>query len=88
MGPRINLAMPGVCCTVAEQIESLTRIAGPKVAARIRREPDELIMRIVSGWAERFDPQRAVSLGFTAEANFDEIVKAHIEDELGGKIAN
>ena len=23
LGPRINLAMPGVCCTVAEQIESL-----------------------------------------------------------------
>lgn len=88
LGPRINLAMPGVCCTVAEQIESLARIAGPKVAARIRREPDELIMRIVSGWAERFDPQRAVSLGFTAEANFDEIIQAHIEDELGGKIAN
>ena len=88
LGPRINLAMPGVCCTVAEQIESLARIAGAKVAARIRREPDELIMRIVSGWAERFDPQRAVSLGFTAEANFDEIVRVHIEDELGGKIVN
>ncbi|MCW5689324.1 MAG: SDR family oxidoreductase, partial [Pseudolabrys sp.] len=26
LGPRINLAMPGVCCTVAEQIDSLTRI--------------------------------------------------------------
>ena len=43
LGPRINLAMPGVCCTVAEQIESLARIAGAKVAARIRREPDELV---------------------------------------------
>ena len=87
LGPRINLAMPGVCCTVAEQIESLTRIAGPKVAARIRREPDELIVRIVSGWSERFDAKRAAELGFTAEANFDEIIKAHIDDELGGKIA-
>src|SRR5882762_6262069 len=40
LGPRINLAMPGVCCTVAEQIAALRRIAGDKVAARIRREPD------------------------------------------------
>jgi nucleoside-diphosphate-sugar epimerase len=87
LGPRINLAMPGVCCTVAEQIESLSRIAGPKVAARIRREPDELIMRIVSGWSERFDAKRAAALGFTAEATFDDIIRAHIEDELGGKIA-
>ncbi|HEY4141842.1 MAG TPA: NAD-dependent epimerase, partial [Pseudolabrys sp.] len=88
LGRRINLAMPGVCCTVAEQIESLTRIAGTKVTARIRREPDELIVRIVSGWSERFDAQRAATLGFKAEESFDEIVRAHIEDELSGKIAN
>lgn len=87
LGPRVSLAMPGVCCTVAEQIESLTRIAGPKVAARIKREPDELVMRIVAGWSERIDAKRAAALGFTAEANFDEIIRAHIEDELGGKIA-
>jgi nucleoside-diphosphate-sugar epimerase len=87
LGPRINLAMPGVCCTVAEQIESLARIAGPKVAARIKREPDELVMRIVGGWAERIDARRAAALGFKAEASFDAIVRAHIEDELGGKIA-
>ncbi len=48
--PRINLTMPGVCCTVAEQIEALRRIAGDKVVARIRREPDPLVMRIVDGW--------------------------------------
>jgi nucleoside-diphosphate-sugar epimerase len=87
LGPRVSLAMPGVCCTVAEQIEALTRIAGPKVAARIKREPDELVMRIVAGWSERIDAKRAAALGFTAEANFDEIIRAHIEDELGVKLA-
>src|SRR5229473_1338659 len=54
--PRINLTMPGVCCTVAEQIEALRRVAGDKVAARIRREPDPMIARIVAGWPSRFDP--------------------------------
>jgi len=87
LGPRINLAMPGVCCTVAEQIESLARVAGPKVAARIRREPDELIMRIVGGWSERIEARRARALGFKAESSFDEIVKIHIDDELAGRIA-
>jgi nucleoside-diphosphate-sugar epimerase len=86
LGPRINLAMPGVCCTVAEQIESLARIAGPNVAARIRREPDQLVMRIVSGWSERIDAKRSRELGFKAEASFDDIVRAHIDDELGGKV--
>ena len=87
LGPRINLSMPGVCCTVAEQIESLARVAGQKVAARIRREPDELIMRIVGGWSERIEARRATALGFKAESSFDEIVKIHIDDELAGRIA-
>jgi nucleoside-diphosphate-sugar epimerase len=86
LGPRINLAMPGVSCTVGEQVEALRRVAGDKVAGRIRREPDELVQRIVAGWAERIDAKRARDLGFTAEATFDDIIRAHIADELGGKI--
>jgi nucleoside-diphosphate-sugar epimerase len=85
--PRINLTMPGVCCTVAEQIAALRRIAGDKVAARIRREPDALIMRIVEGWPQRFDPKRALALGFRAESTFEDIIRVHIDDELGGKFA-
>jgi D-erythronate 2-dehydrogenase len=87
LGPRINLTMPGTNCTVGEQIDALRRIAGDKVAARIRREPDELVMRIVEGWAQRIDARRARELGFTAEASFDDIVRTHIDDELGGRIA-
>jgi len=85
LGPRVNLTMPGVCCTVGEEIASLARIAGPKVAARIRREPDALVARIVAGWPQKFDARRAAALGFTAEASFDDIIRAHIEDELGGR---
>ena len=87
LGARINLAMPGISCTVGEQIEALRRVAGDKVVARIRRAPDELVQRIVAGWAERLDATRATELGFKAEATFDDIIRSHIEDELGGKIA-
>ena len=86
VGPRVNLTMPGVACTVAEQIAALRRIAGDKVASRIRREPDPLVTRMVAGWPRRFDPRRALALGFRAEASFDEIIRVHIEDELGGRI--
>jgi hypothetical protein len=41
----------------------------------------------VSGWARDFDPQRALGLGFRAESSFDEIIRVHVEDELGGRIA-
>src|SRR6478609_2954791 len=88
LGPRINLSMPGVSCTVGEQIEALHRVAGKKVVARIRRTPDELVQRIVSGWAEQLDAKRARDLGFKAETAFDDIIRAHIEDELGGKIVD
>ncbi|MGC2593450.1 MAG: D-erythronate dehydrogenase [Xanthobacteraceae bacterium] len=87
LGPRVNLTMPGVCCTVAEQIAALRRIAGDKVASRIRREPDPLVARIVAGWPSQFDPARALTLGFRAEGSFDDIIRVHIADELGGKIA-
>src|SRR5262249_29249243 len=87
LGPRVNLTMPGVCCTVAEQIAALRRMAGDKVAGRVRRVPDPLVERIVAGWPRRFDPRQALALGFTAEASFDDIIRVHIADELGGKIA-
>ncbi len=87
LGPRINLTMPGVCCTVAEQIEALRRVAGEKAVARIKRAPDELVARIVAGWPHRFDARRAIALGFVPEKNFDEIIRIHIEEDLGGRIA-
>jgi nucleoside-diphosphate-sugar epimerase len=85
-GSRRNLTMPGLSATVGEQIAALKRVAGDKVAARIRREPDPFIMGIVSGWPRNFEARRARELGFTtAETSFDDIIRIHIEDELGGK---
>ncbi len=86
IGPRRNLTMPGLSATVGEQIAALKRVAGEKVASRIRREPDPFIMGIVAGWPRNFEPRRALELGFTtAEKTFDDIIRIHIDDELGGK---
>lgn len=87
LGERPNLSMPALSLTVGEQIAALRRVAGDRAVALIRREPDEAIARIVAGWARAFDPQRALALGFTTEQSFDAIIQAHIEDELGGRIA-
>ena len=88
LAPRINLSMPGVCCTVAEQIASLRRIAGDRVAGRIRRAEDPLVARIVAGWPQRIEARRARELGFKAESSFDEIVRIHIEEDRGGTFVN
>lgn len=86
VGPRRNLSMPGLSATVGEQIEALRRAAGDDAVALIRREPDPVIQGIVAGWPMNFDTRRAVDLGFKADASFDAIIAAHVEDELGGKI--
>lgn len=83
LGPRRNLTMPGVSATVAEQIEALRKVAGDKAVSLIRREPDETIMKIVAGWPTRFDASRAEGLGFAADKSFEDIIRVHIEDELG-----
>ena len=87
LGPRINLTMPGVSVTVGEQIEALA----PHRGTEGRRPHPPRARRL--GRAHRLrlaaEVRRAAgaALGFRAEASFDEIVRAHIEDELGGKIA-
>ncbi len=89
VGPRRNLSMPGLSATVGEQIAALERVAGKNVVARIKRVPDPAIISIVDGWPRNFSTERALKLGFTtAEKTFDDIVRIHIEDELGGKFVN
>jgi nucleoside-diphosphate-sugar epimerase len=82
LGARRSLTMPGVCASVGEQIAALRKVAGERAAALIRHEPDPVIMRIVGGWPQNFDARRALSLGFRADASFEEIIRIHIEDEL------
>jgi D-erythronate 2-dehydrogenase len=89
VGPRRNLTMPGLSATVGEQIAALKRVAGEKVAARIKRVPDPFIMSIVDGWPRNFEARRSRQLGFTtAEKSFDDIIRIHIEDELGGRFVD
>jgi D-erythronate 2-dehydrogenase len=87
LGARRNLSMPGISATVGEQIGALRKVAGEDAAKLIRREPDATIMRIVEGWPRNFDASRAAALGFRADASFEEIIRAHIEDELQGSSA-
>jgi nucleoside-diphosphate-sugar epimerase len=83
LGTRRNLNMPGVSATVGEQIAALRKVAGEKAVKLLRREPDPTIQRIVAGWPQNFDARRAIALGFRADSSFEEIIRIHLEDELG-----
>jgi nucleoside-diphosphate-sugar epimerase len=82
LGDRRCLTMPGVSATVADEIDALRRFAGEDAVRRVHHRPDEAIMGIVAGWPREFDARRARALGFSAEADFDEIIRVYVEDEL------
>jgi len=83
VGRDCNLTLPGLCASVKEQIEALERAAGKDAVALIRREPDPFIEKLVYSWPQSFEAEKAKSLGFKAENNFDEIIKIYMEEELG-----
>lgn len=86
LGQIRTLTMPGLAATVGDEIEALRRVAGESAVRLIRREPDAGIAKIIAGWPQSFDASRALSLGFTAETSFDDIIRVHIEDELNNRL--
>lgn len=86
LGQRRSLTMPGLAATVGDEIDALRRVAGDKAVQLIRHAPDPVIAGIVAGWPQAFSAKRAESMGFVAETRFDDIIRAYVEDELGGRV--
>jgi len=73
--------LPGITLTVREMIDAMGRVAGREAAERVKFEPDARIQAIVKTWPVRFRTERALAMGFKADADFDSIVRDHIENE-------
>jgi D-erythronate 2-dehydrogenase len=80
------LTLPGITVSIGQIVDALAEIAGARVAGRIQWRPDPMIQKIVAGWPARFDARRGRQMGFEPDADVGEIIRAHIEDELGGNI--
>lgn len=85
IGADRTIPLPGLTLSVGDMVHALERVAGPVATKLIRWEPDASIQRIVKGWPGRVEAARAKALGFNADRNFDEIVRAHIEDQAVSK---
>ncbi|MFT5193321.1 MAG: nucleoside-diphosphate-sugar epimerase [Cellvibrionaceae bacterium] len=81
-GSSRTISLPGLTVTVQGMVDSLRSISGSEVADRIDWLPDPFIERIVGSWPARFQPTRALELGFSADVSFDDIVRSYIEDEM------
>ena len=78
LGTNRALSLPGRTVTVTEMLTALALVAGETVAARVHFRRDEKIERLVSSWPGALDTTRASALGFSVDANFVDIVRAHI----------
>jgi D-erythronate 2-dehydrogenase len=77
------LTLPGIAVSIGAMVDALREVAGERVAARVKWQPDPIIQKIVAGWPAAFDARRARAMGFEADPDFASIIRAHIEDELG-----
>lgn len=73
--------LPGISVTVREMVDTLGRIAGKSVVDRVEFVTDERIQRIVRTWPVNFRTDRALRLGFQADAGFEGIVRDFIDDQ-------
>ena len=79
-----TVSLPGFSIGIGEMVDAMRRIAGDTVAARVDWRPDAFIQRIVDGWPPAFDTRKALAMGFVQDAGIEEVIRAFVDDELGG----
>ena len=77
---RSALNLPALNVRVADMLDALAEVAGPKVRARVRFERDERIAGIVANWPSGASAKRAAALGLLPHTNFAEIIRQYIDD--------
>jgi len=82
LGRQRAVNLPGITVTAGEMVASLRRVAGEEVASRVHWERDAAIERIVGTWPGAWNTARAETLGFKGDANFEQVVRAYIADDL------
>jgi nucleoside-diphosphate-sugar epimerase len=81
LGPRRTVNLPGLSVTPGQMLDSLERLAGPAVRARVRTALDERVMQIVCTWPGMFDVSRARNLGFSADRDIDGIIRQFMAEQ-------
>ncbi|SAL76039.1 NAD-dependent epimerase/dehydratase [Caballeronia terrestris] len=81
LGNRPVVNLPGLSVSVNEMIEALGEVAGEETVARIDRQRDERIEKIVGSWPGAWNPERAEQLGLQGDKTFADVIRAYIADQ-------
>jgi nucleoside-diphosphate-sugar epimerase len=79
--PGRSVNLPGITVPLKEMIAAMGRVAGEKVARRVSFKVDPRINAIVQGWPVAFTTERALSMGFKPDPDFETVVRDYIADE-------
>lgn len=82
LGRQVNMMMPGQTRSIGEMIDALEVVAGSEVTARIAFAEQPEIRAIVETWVHSLNPQKALALGLTADASFEENIRAYIDEDM------
>jgi len=77
-----SVNVPGICVSIADMVAALRKVAGDKVADRVKWIHDPVIDRIVATWPSNFAPKLGPALGMKADPDFECIVRAYIADDM------
>jgi nucleoside-diphosphate-sugar epimerase len=74
--------LPSLTVSIGEMVEALQRFGQTRQLGRITWEADARLQAVVDGWPSNFVSERASRNGICADADFDEIIRAFVEDYL------
>ena len=80
LGGRLALNLPALNLRVADMLDALETVAGPRVRALVRFVPDPRIAGIVAQWPQGATAVRAQALGLQPDADFASIIRQYIAD--------
>jgi D-erythronate 2-dehydrogenase len=82
LGDDRALNLPSISVTVAEMLDSLRRVAGPRPLGQVGVQVDPRTAAIVRSWPTEAAAERANRLGLARDESLDAIVEAYIADHL------
>lgn len=74
--------LPSLTVSIGEMVEALQRFGQTRRLGRVRWEVDARLQTFVDGWPSNFISETASRNGIGADADFDEIIRAFVEDYL------
>ncbi|RMD43119.1 hypothetical protein DV735_g1977, partial [Chaetothyriales sp. CBS 134920] len=76
---------PGRLATIQDMLDALEKVAGKEFLQYVKEEHDEALAKILYSWAGSFDNSLAYSLGYKADASFEQAVRDYLDflDEQG-----